>query len=214
MENSIGAKVVQQNIMQPSNAIVVVTFYMPLIISLIVLSWSVIMQSVNGFIYILFMLGMSVVREFVLKYSGHSEKSALPGAGGSSICDSISYSKHGNNTFSVFVLSFTTVYLSMPMFLNSSVNWLFVGTCIASIMMDIGVRAKAGCIMSGKGIFTNIVGGIVLAMSIVGLMSANGGEKFLFFNEIQSNKTVCSRPTKQQFKCAVYKNGEILAESS
>lgn len=200
--------------LQLSNIVVLMTFYMPMIICLIVLSWSVIMQSVNGFIYILFMLGMSVVREFVLKYSGHTEKSALTGMGGSSICDTISYSKHGNNTFSIFVLSFTTVYLSMPMFLNSSVNWLLVGTCIVSIIMDIGVRSKAGCIMSGKGIFTNIVGGVVLAMSIIGLMSANGGEKFLFFNEIQSNKTVCSRPTKQQFKCAVYKNGEILAETS
>ena len=217
MENSIGdslARKTGQDMLQLSNIVVLMTFYMPMIICLIVLSWSVIMQSVNGFIYILFMLGMSVVREFVLKYSGHTEKSALTGMGGSSICDTISYSKHGNNTFSIFVLSFTTVYLSMPMFLNSSVNWLLVGTCIVSIIMDIGVRSKAGCIMSGKGIFTNIVGGVVLAMSIIGLMSANGGEKFLFFNEIQSNKTVCSRPTKQQFKCAVYKNGEILAETS
>jgi hypothetical protein len=68
--------------------------------------------------------------------------------------------------------------------------------------------------MSGKGIFTNMVAGLVLAMSIVGTMSANGGEKFLFFNEVQSNKVVCSRPTKQQFKCTVYKNGEILTNTT
>jgi hypothetical protein len=193
---------------------VLITFYMPLIISLIVLSWGIIMQSVNGFIYLLFMLGMSVVREFILTSSGHTETSALKGMGGASICDTISYSKNGNNTYSVFMMSFTTVYLSMPMFLNSSVNWLFVGTCIAGIIMDIGVRTKAGCAMSGKGIFTNMVAGLVLAMSIVSLMSANGGEKFLFFNEIQSNKAVCSRPTKQQFKCSVYKNGEILTNTT
>ena len=203
-----------QNMLQPSNIMVLITFYMPLIISLIVLSWGIIMQSVNGFIYLLFMLAMSVVREFVLTSSGHTESSALSGMGGASICDTISYSKNGNNTFSVFMMSFTTVYLSMPMFLNSSVNWLFVGACIVGIVMDIGVRAKAGCAMSRKGIFTNIVAGAVLAMSIVGIMSANGSEKFLFFNEVQSNKVVCSRPTKQQFKCTVYKNGEVLTNTT
>jgi hypothetical protein len=200
--------------LQPSNIMVLITFYMPLIISLIVLSWGIIMQSVNGFVYLLFMLGMSVVREWVLSSSGHTETSALKGMGGASICDTISYSKNGNNTYSVFMMSFTTVYLSMPMFINSSVNWLFIGACIVGIAMDIGVRAKAGCAMSGKGIFTNVVAGLVLAMSIVGIMTANGGEKFLFFNEIQSNKTVCSRPTKQQFKCTVYKNGEVLTNTT
>jgi hypothetical protein len=203
-----------QNMLQPSNIMVLITFYMPLIISLIVLSWGIIMQSVNGFVYLLFMLGMSVVREWVLSSSGHTETSALKGMGGASICDTISYSKNGNNTYSVFMMSFTTVYLSMPMFINSSVNWLFIGACIVGIAMDIGVRAKAGCAMSGKGIFTNVVAGLVLAMSIVGIMTANGGEKFLFFNEIQSNKTVCSRPTKQQFKCTVYKNGEVLTNTT
>jgi len=203
-----------QNMLQPSNIMVLVTFYMPLIISLIVLSWGIIMQNVNGFIYLLFMLGMSVVREFVLTSTGHTESSALKGMGGASICDTISYSKNGNNTFSVFMMSFTTVYLSMPMFINSSVNWLFVGTCIVGIIMDIGVRTKAGCAMSRNSIFTNIVAGGVLAWTIVGLMTANGSERFLFFNEIQSNKTVCSRPTKQQFKCSVYKNGEVLTNTT
>jgi len=203
-----------QNMLQPSNIMVLITFYMPLIISLIVLSWGIIMQNVNGFIYLLFMLGMSVVREFVLTSTGHTESSALKGMGGASICDTISYSKNGNNTFSVFMMSFTTVYLSMPMFINSSVNWLFVGTCIVGIIMDIGVRTKAGCTMSRNSIFTNIVAGGVLAWAIVGLMTANGSERFLFFNEIQSNKTVCSRPTKQQFKCSVYKNGEVLTNTT
>ena len=112
------------------------------------------------------------------------------------------------------MLSFTTAYLSMPMFINSSVNWLFVGSCITAIVVDIGVRMRAKCTMTPKGIFTNLVAGVIMAMIIVGLMTSNGGEKFLFFNEIQSNKTVCSRPTKQQFKCTVYKNGEVLTNTT
>lgn len=203
-----------QDMLQPSNIMVLVTFYMPLIISLIVLSWGIIMQNVNGFIYILFMLSMSVLREFVLKYSGNGEPGLPPMMqSNNNICNSISYSKYGNNTYSTFMLTFTTVYLTMPMFINSSVNWLFLGSCIAFIIMDISVRVKAGCAMPLKGIFTNMVAGLVLAATIIGLMTSNGGEKFLFFNEVQSNKTVCSRPSKQQFKCTVYKNGEVLTNT-
>jgi hypothetical protein len=42
------------------------------------------------------------------------------------------------------------------------------------------------------------------------------GSKFnnyLYINEINTNKEVCSMPTKQQFKCSVYKNGELVGSS-
>ena len=33
----------------------------------------------------------------------------------------------------------------------------------------------------------------------------------LYYDDLLSNKVACSRPTQQQFKCAVYKNGELLS---
>jgi hypothetical protein len=36
---------------------------------------------------------------------------------------------------------------------------------------------------------------------------------YLFINEINNNKEVCSMPSKQQFKCSVYKNGELVGSS-
>jgi hypothetical protein len=41
-------------------------------------------------------------------------------------------------------------------------------------------------------------------------MYASGSGKFLFFNEISSNKEVCYQPKNQTFKCSVYKNGEAV----
>jgi hypothetical protein len=196
-------------ILQPSNILILLTFYSPILVAVAVLSWGVIMQSVKGFVYLLFMLAMSVLREFAYVASGNTE---APGA--NAVCNAISFSKHGNNTFSTFMLSFTIVYLCMPMFINASVNWIFVGVCITGFITDMGVRSGVtGCTSSMSAVFLNIVAGLVLAMAIVGTMTANGGEKFLFFNEIQSDSVVCSRPTKQQFKCAVYKNGELLSDN-
>jgi hypothetical protein len=45
---------------------------------------------------------------------------------------------------------------------------------------------------------------------MVGCMYAGGSGKFMFFNEVQSNKDVCNMPSKQTFKCQVYKNGELI----
>ena len=43
---------------------------------------------------------------------------------------------------------------------------------------------------------------------------ATGNDKMLYFNEILSNKVICGRPSESTFKCAVYKNGELLRQWS
>ena len=34
------------------------------------------------------------------------------------------------------------------------------------------------------------------------------------FNELDSNKVMCSRPSKQTFKCSVYKHGELITSNT
>jgi hypothetical protein len=45
---------------------------------------------------------------------------------------------------------------------------------------------------------------------IIASLYSSGLQKYLFFNETSSNKETCSMPKKQTFKCAVYKNGELI----
>jgi hypothetical protein len=33
---------------------------------------------------------------------------------------------------------------------------------------------------------------------------------YLFVNEVNKNYEVCTRPSKQKFKCSLYKNGELV----
>lgn len=54
----------------PMNSIVSMIFYSPLIIALGVLSMSFIFQNFKGFIYLGFLLGFSVLREFIFMISG------------------------------------------------------------------------------------------------------------------------------------------------
>jgi hypothetical protein len=129
------------------------------------------------------------------------------------ICSSIQYSKYGNPTFSAFVFAFTIMYLSMPMFSNGAVNyWVFI-SLISYFFLDMFIKIYKKCVIQMNDLFLNVLLGLTSSALIVSLMYAGGSGKYLFFNEISSDKEVCSMPKKQQFKCSVYKNGELVGAS-
>jgi hypothetical protein len=65
------------------------------------------------------------------------------------------------------------------------------------------------CLGPGETLL-NFVFGFVFAISSVMSIQALGGRKHLYFNEVSSDKEVCSVAKNQTFKCAVYKNGELI----
>jgi hypothetical protein len=59
----------------------------------------------------------------------------------------------------------------------------------------------------------NFIVGAGLAVGCVFTMNGLKLEQYLMFNEISSDKVMCSVPKKQTFKCAVYKNGELIGSA-
>ena len=97
------------------------------------------------------------------------------------------------------------------MFLNKSVNYWLLSGLLLYLLLDLGYRNTQKCFSGFKSIFVNILGGFTFATLIVIPMFYYGGKTSLFFNEVSSDKETCSMPTKQKFKCAVYKNGELIS---
>lgn len=193
---------------QPMNLIVLLVFYSPIIVALGVLSMSFIFQNFKGFIYLGFLLGISVLREFLLMIFG-----AKPELTSNRVCNMAQYSKYGNSGFSVFILSFTVLYICLPMFLNGDVNYWIFGGLLAYLLVDIGMRYAKSCITTYTEILLNVVTGAFSGAVIPALLYIGGSSKYLFFNEISSNKEICSMPKKQHFKCSVFKNGELIAST-
>ena len=52
--------------------------------------------------------------------------------------------------------------------------------------------------------------GLSSSALIVTLMYVGGSGKYLFFNEVSSNKDICYQPTEQTFKCEVYRDGTLV----
>jgi hypothetical protein len=70
-----------------------------------------------------------------------------------------------------------------------------------------------GCIVKMGDLFLNVLLGISSSALLVSLMYAGGSSKYLFFNEISSNKEMCSQPKKQTFKCQVFKDGTLVGNN-
>jgi len=189
----------------PMNLIVMLTFYSPIIIAICVVSMSFIFQNFKGLIYLGFLLGVCVLREFILLFSGIEKD-----VNDNRICDVVQYSNFSNSGFSMFALSFTILYICVPMFLNNDINFLVLGGLIFYLLLDISIRYSNECVKTFSDIFLNLLTGALLGVFIPSMMYLGGSSKYLFFNEISSSKEVCSMAKKQKFKCAVYKNGELV----
>ena len=191
---------------QPFNIIVFLSFFSPIIIAFSMASLSFIFQNYKGFVFLGFLLGFSFLRAYIYGLNGSDPLKEEP-----SICNSVQYAKYGNSSFSSFVFSFTIMYLFLPMFTHGGVNFWIVTSLLSYFFIDLFIKVYKKCITNMNDLFLNILMGLTSAAIIVLLMYAGGSGNFLFYNETTSGNTqICSMPSKQTFKCQVYKNGELV----
>jgi len=193
---------------KPMNFIFFISFFSPIILIILIVSMSFLFQNFKGLIYLGFILGVAILRSYILEFSG-----SPPLEADGTICTAIQFSKYGNITFSTFVFAFTLMYLCVPMFQNGSVNWAIFSGILFYIFLDIGIKMYEGCLSFSKGavaILIDLLAGMSLGVLVTTIMYITGNNKYMFFNETSSNKEICSMPKKQSFKCAVYKNGELV----
>jgi hypothetical protein len=190
---------------QPMQFVVFLTFFSPIILAVSITSLSFMFQNFKGLIYLGFLLAVCIVRNYIYMLSG-----SPPIVNDRTICNSVQYSKYGNPTFSAFVFAFTIMYLSMPMFSNDAANlWVFVAL-IAYACVDIFIKVYKNCIPKMSDLFLNVLMGLASGAAIVSFMYIGGSGKYLFFNEVSSNKDVCYKPKEETFKCQVFKDGTLV----
>jgi hypothetical protein len=191
---------------KPFSLFVFLSFFSPIIVVASVVSLSFMNQNFKGIIYLLFLLGALLAREFIYSLLPNKNR-IVPSI--NDVCSSVVFSPYGNATFSAFVMSFTMMYLFLPMFSNGSPNYFIFSILLIYFFMDIGIKTYERCLPSNVGLLLNILLGSVVSAIIVACMSISSSQ-YLFFNEISSDKEICSMPSKQTFKCNVFKNGELI----
>jgi hypothetical protein len=184
------------------------TFFLsPVILAIVVLFISFSYSNYKGIIYLGFLIALFSFRTFVYNVNQWDDSNNFPER-----CRQIEFSQYGNSSLSAFVFGFTMLYILFPMIYNSQVNiWILTGL-LMYFVGDISARANLGCINTGAYAINFLVGSL-LGCIIITLMYAGDSSRFLFFNEFSNNQEICSMPSKQTFKCSVYKNGELIGSA-
>jgi len=193
------------------------SLYSPLITMLSILIFSIFSSALNkGLFYIATIFFITAVRILFLYMFA-------PGYGRemNTLCENGKIMPFTGRTYSTFIMMYTLCYFVAPMFILTSVNkenmvnYYVIMFFVSYIIFDIFMKSQYSmkCIEFGVGLIGDLlVGGLFGAMMAVLLFYADK-ISLLFINELNSNKEVCSVPSKQHFKCSLMRDGMIVGSS-
>lgn len=180
---------------------------LPLIVAFCIFMVSVFSQTATGFIFLLIFFVAILVRWGFGMILGGSKLSA-------NYCDlgGLGF----NSTFNLFSMTFILFYLLFPMIMYNNINWILIAVLLFTTVTDLLFRHSKGCYQAnGWGdLIGNVFGGVLFGICMPILLIAIGKPQWLFFNELSSNTDVCYLPKKTQFKCSVYKNGQLVSSAT
>ena len=113
--------------------------------------------------------------------------------------------------FNSVFLSFTFWYLVMPMIVKAAPPNTLLIIIVLVLMIGNGItRVTQKCNLILDIVIGNLVG-TAFGIAMFYALWKGGGKNLLFIDSITSNNVTCNRPSKQTFKCAVYKNGQLIS---
>lgn len=197
------------------------SFYSPIIICVSVIVFSIFTSSIEkSFVFFVWIFIITFIRIIVFKgfktNTDSSLREEIP-----SVCltglSEIFIPK--DVTYSTYILSFSMMYFIMPMIMVSIqnkvnvINFGVLGFFLAYVSLDLFIKKSKSCIPAffSALVIGDILSGLFLGAVISGLIMYGSSLKgYLYINEINTNKEVCTMPSKQQFRCNVYKDGTLV----
>ena len=95
---------------------------------------------------------------------------------------------------------------------NNQINYILIAALLCLLALDCVTKVTNKCTSAGGALLGALVGFILGAVWYT-LFHMAGYDSLLYFEELQSNNIICARPSKQTFKCSVYKNGQLISSN-
>tara|TARA_Y100000591_G_scaffold333302_1_gene375524 strand:+ start:5107 stop:5754 length:648 start_codon:yes stop_codon:yes gene_type:complete len=182
---------------------------------------SVINQDIKALIYILGTIIASTANIFIMNLIKSTRSVEA-----SPFCNVFSFPfMNGSNagerydtpSITAMFISFTIAYICLPMTWNApySINYPFIIFLLMLLIIDVTVQHMFRC-NKPLGTFLGIVLGFIFGSLWYVLIRSTGdiSKSLLYYSDYNGTKTICSRPRKQYFKCDVYKNGQLVQNST
>ena len=191
-----------------SNLFQVISAILPFLLTFYLIMSSVINSDMKGVIYLIGVIAAVFISGMFASMIDSRRSQFAP-----VFCNMFDIPGYGSHysipSLNSVVLGFTTAYLTIPMHYTDQTNPFLIGILILFMLMD-GITRVVWLCTTTAGVVFGVVLGYILGATYFSLLHGAGADNLLYFSEVVSNKTVCSRPKKQKFKCSVYKNGELV----
>ena len=194
------------NLWNPLTIVEFLVFYAPIILAMIVFITPTFKMEMTGIVYLALLIIVCLARSWMYSY-----RNIDPYKYDGDVCTMVKYSSFGNNSISIFVIAYTLAYICTPMFYNNSINYVVLSLLLFYLVLTISIFSYHKCIKNMGEMVTSLVTGLLMGVLIPVFFYLGNGSRYLFFNNLSSDKDVCSMPSKQTFKCNVYKNGQLIA---
>lgn len=193
-----------------SNILQLTSALSPLLIGFFMVMLSILNQNVKGIIFIAGALLATVINIFLMNII----KSPIdPNA--SMTCNLVELPflmKYNSPAPTSLFIAFTFAYLFLPMNFNQQMNYPVIAVLMCLFFADAITKVFNKCATLSGTIFGGLIGFILGALWYT-LFHSLGYDDLLYFDEMESNNVVCKKPSKQTFKCSVYKNGELVSSN-
>ena len=105
------------------------------------------------------------------------------------------------------ILSFSSTYLIYPMINNNQHNFALLLFLIGITSINVFVEYHQKC-SDVMGLVLGILLGIIFGILYYSILYMSNKSNLVYFSDPISNNIQCSKPSKQNFKCEVYKDGK------
>ena len=162
---------------------------------------------------LVFLGGVLIFTALIILIGNLVKKGEVPMAAADNICRFTSLGYDDLYSFPVYssaLLAYITTYIMFPMFHRHEPNIGLVIFLLFLYFLNAGCRIWYKCNGKLDILASTIIGGL-MGLVQYGLISlSDNPSQYLFLDDFTSNKESCSRPSNQVFKCAVYKNGQLI----
>jgi hypothetical protein len=193
-----------------SNLLKLLSLLSPLLLVFFMVMLSLFNQDIKGMVYLAGVLVSCVVNLIVA-----TQIRSQPNPSASVVCGVFSLPgapSYNNPCASSMIIAFTIAYLLLPMRFNNNMNYIVLIALLSLFGIDAYTKVDSLCTpISGAvlgGLLGFMLGGLWFA-----LFHATGFDSLLYFETYSSNRVFCQKPSKQTFKCRVYKNGQLISSN-
>lgn len=184
------------------------SYISPLLIGFFLVMGSLLNKDLKGIVYLGGVLIFSFIGMLMKPLIG--SKSELRASQSCNLFDiPFANSQFNSPSFHSLFIAFTIIYLFMPMLSYRIFNYPIIIALVLLFCMNAFFKVQNKC-TTGLGIFLGALFGIVFGIAYWAIFHYAGLKELLYFQPGPSNNVICNKPSKQTFKCKVYKNGKLV----